>query len=229
MRFVKGIGLYFLYPLVFLLLGFAGGLCFVEYFYPFKEELPREELGLDKDFELSNQDSEEFSTNGFLNTESENSTLNQVSNIKEILTADTSLVVWEYDLSTNTLVETTRELAEKYMGMDREQYIESMNEYEYSPPLSEQEKGFESLEVISFSRDRVILQINYRSQAMEETYYLLAYNGYVVVFLEDMETIYLYTDILLENLPFELQQEIISAKQIIGEEELYHFLENFTS
>ena len=60
-------------------------------------------------------------------------------------------------------------------------------------------------------------------------YYLYEVNGYVVVFENDKITPYEYTDILYEELPELLKQEIKNGKYIKNEEELYGFLENYTS
>ena len=60
-------------------------------------------------------------------------------------------------------------------------------------------------------------------------FYLYEVNGYVVVFTNDKHTPYEYTDILYEELPELLKQEIKNGKYIKNEEELYGFLENYTS
>lgn len=63
----------------------------------------------------------------------------------------------------------------------------------------------------------------------EQIFYLKALNGYVVVYREDGETIFEYTDIKVSELPEKLQQEIEAGKQITGLEKLYGFLENYSS
>lgn len=63
----------------------------------------------------------------------------------------------------------------------------------------------------------------------EEIYYLAELNGYVVVYCEDKSTIYEYTNILVEELPTEVQTELENWKQIEGIQQLYGFLENYSS
>ena len=63
----------------------------------------------------------------------------------------------------------------------------------------------------------------------EDCYYLKALNGYVVVYLNDKKTVYEYTDILLDGLPETLQKEIKNGKYVETSEELYGFLENYSS
>lgn len=60
-------------------------------------------------------------------------------------------------------------------------------------------------------------------------YYLLEKNGYVVVYLSDKETIYEYTSIDVETLPATVQNEVKNGKYIEDIEELYGFLENYSS
>ena len=62
-----------------------------------------------------------------------------------------------------------------------------------------------------------------------DCYYLYELNGYVVVYLSDRKTIFEYTDIVFHELPELLKKEIKNGKYIQNEEELYGFLENYTS
>lgn len=63
----------------------------------------------------------------------------------------------------------------------------------------------------------------------EDCFYLKNVNGYVVVFLSDKKTAYEYTDILCEELPENIRQELTNGKYIEDQEELYGFLENYSS
>ena len=63
----------------------------------------------------------------------------------------------------------------------------------------------------------------------EDCYYLMEVNGYVVVYLSDKKTPYEYTDILYDELPGTLREEIKNGKYIEDTEALYGFLENYSS
>lgn len=63
----------------------------------------------------------------------------------------------------------------------------------------------------------------------KELYYLAELNGYVVVYQNDLETVYEYTSIRLADLPEELQSEIRNIKLLEGTDRLYGFLENYSS
>lgn len=63
----------------------------------------------------------------------------------------------------------------------------------------------------------------------EDCFYLKNVNGYVVVFLSDKKTAYEYTDILCDDLPEKVKEELANGKYIENLEELYGFLENYSS
>lgn len=63
----------------------------------------------------------------------------------------------------------------------------------------------------------------------EDCYYLMEVNGYVVVYLSDKKTPYEYTDIMYDELPAVMREEIRNGKYIEGQDELYGFLENYSS
>ena len=60
-------------------------------------------------------------------------------------------------------------------------------------------------------------------------FYLYEVNGYVVVYESDKKTPFEYTDIIYADLPELVRKEIRNGKYIKNEEELYGFLENYTS
>ncbi len=60
-------------------------------------------------------------------------------------------------------------------------------------------------------------------------YILKAENDRVVVYCADGTTLFEYTDILVSDLPYELQAEIRNGKEISGTAQLYSFLENYSS
>ena len=54
-------------------------------------------------------------------------------------------------------------------------------------------------------------------------------DNYVIVYEEDKKTIHTNTDILLENLNEELQEQIMQGKYMEDEQALYNFLESYSS
>lgn len=246
MRLLKGIGLFLIYPCVMLGIGFLSGMYCSDYFYPgnsAKAAEAEEEPDVDwKNMVQGNMsDSQEPAENKegqaqakmSLTDEAESSlspeNVVDVSAISDKLTADTIYILEETDIRNQTVVETTWKVPAKYLGMNRDQFLEAMDEYEATPPLAELERGFVSLEVLSFSVEKVVVQMNYEYTQPSSSFYLMVENNYVVVYLDDRKTIYMYTDILLSGLPDDVQQDIINVMFMEDEETLYNFLETYSS
>ncbi len=213
-KLVKGIGLFFVYPMVLFGVGLFCGVSLMHFFYPGEQVLLKK--GQAQQLEVQMEQSAEP---GSLEVLSEG----------ETLCVDTEYVLEETDILRHTAVETSWRLPDKYVGMDREQFLEAMDRYAAFPPLSEQERGFVGLEVKSFSRERVVVQMNYRYVQPSLSFYLVAYDNEVLVYLDDLETVYIETHIRLDSLPEELQKKIIYKMWLEDEEALYDFLENYSS
>ena len=145
-----------------------------------------------------------------------------------VVTADTTYLIEKVDLTSGTVHETEESIPVKYIGLDREKLIQELEAYDNNPPLTELEQGFETIELTAFSKDRVVICKYYKLE--EDTgYYLMVADHFIVVYREDKKTLYMNTDILLENLSDALQAEIMQGKYVETEEELYNFLESYTS
>lgn len=71
--------------------------------------------------------------------------------------------------------------------------------------------------------------VNNEGTDTEDGFYLCELQGFVTVYLSDRKTIFELTEIPLTDLPEEVQQEVASGKYIATAEELYAFLENYSS
>lgn len=227
MKVVKGISIFIL-CLALLGLGFFLGVKTMNFFYP--GDQGRENIRTQQVPEESSVEEMNSSVSEVLDAETiAYGEARAVASVKETLCVDTEYVVMEMDVLNDTMEQSTFQLPDKYIGMDREQFIEAMETYESNPPLSELERGFVNLEVLSFSREKVVVQMNYKFVQPSASFYLAAFDGRVVVYLEDKCTMYIQTDIMLDSLSDELQSEIIGMKFIKNEEELYAFLESSSS
>ena len=196
MKVVKGISLFFLFPLIMFL---VGGFCFYmvnTQFYPKKQEENAEQVAAKE---------------------------------KQILTSDTQYVIIETDLLQGSSVETIDNIPEQYIGMDRDKFVEAMQGYEQNPPLVELNKGFVSVEVSSFSNQKVVIKKNYSFEEDIQHFYLTVRDNLIVVMCEDLQTVYMNTTIFLNTLPERIQSEIMLNKYIENEKELYDFLETYSS
>ena len=239
MKFVKGIGLFFVYPLTMLVIGFYAGIEFTHFFYPgqqspfqlYDRTAEQDMSGDGSDvIQLSDAGTDDRSqTSGQSLEETGEGEMLYASNSSETLYVGTKYVLEETDVLRHTVVETTGRLPDKYVGMNREQFLAAMEIYEASPPLKELERGFVGLEVLSFARERVVVRMNYKYIQPSASFYLAVYDNAIRVYLEDRSTVYIDTDITLDSLPFGLQQEIIQMMWIENEEALYSFLETYSS
>ncbi|MBR1931758.1 MAG: hypothetical protein IJ833_09880 [Lachnospiraceae bacterium] len=239
MKFVKSISLFVVYPLLTAMLGFFGGFELARFFYPEQEQqltIQSEYVQDDASgaYHVSAADAEESGVDekepdSDVEEEISDTELKEVSSLSETLSVDTEYVLEEMDVSDSSSVETVWRLPAKYVGMNREQFLEAMELYEAFPPLSEMERGFVGLEVLSFSRERVVVQMNYQYVQPSKSFYLAVKDNEVVVYLEDQETLYLYTGIELDKLPEALQLQIMQMLWVENEESLYDFLEAYSS
>ncbi|MBQ9142154.1 MAG: hypothetical protein IJX63_10245 [Lachnospiraceae bacterium] len=153
----------------------------------------------------------------------------EVTAQEDKVNADTVYIVEERDMDTGNVIQTSIRIPQKYIGMTREQLIENLSDYAANPPLSELERGFVSAELLSFSANQVEVQMNYQYVEPTGSFYIVAYDNYVVVMLEDKKTVFLDTVIKVTELPISIQQDVLQGLFIPNEESLYDFLENYTS
>lgn len=227
MKVVKGIGLFLIYPAVLLGLGFYAGVESAHFFYPGDQAQYRSQEqtappdGGDGGASLSPAEQEDWQAPDY--------GLAEAAASEETLCVETEYVLEETDVTNHTMVETTWRLPDKYVGMNREQFLAAMENYEKSLPLTEKERGFIGLEVLSFSRERVVVQMNYRYVQPGDSFYLGVYDNEVVAYKEDLKTVYLKTGIMLDSLPEALQTEIIHMKWFEDQGAMFSFLEAYSS
>ena len=80
----------------------------------------------------------------------------------------------------------------------------------------------------SYGTDKVVFRQE-EAPAKNAGYQLQVEEGYIVVYENSQNQVFEYTDIPLESLPKELQGEVLLGKQIKTTDELYNFLENYSS
>lgn len=210
MKFVKRISLFFIMPMGMYTLGFYSHMKLQEEFYP----------GKFRTVEIEERGSVASEEPQIIPTAREE---------EPVISANTQYIIEEVDLKRNISVETKWKVPDKYIGMDRQQFVKEMELYQQSPSLKDQELGFVSVEVASFSKERVVVRKSYIFKEVSTSFYLVNEKNYVVVYCDDLKTIYMNTNITLDSLPDELKQEIIQNKYVATEEELYNFLESYSS
>ena len=208
MKFVKRISLFFIYPLSMFSLGFAANMAIMEYFYPGDEKtviMPEEpEVKVKEQIQVSVSD-------------------------EPVVTADTQYIVQEYDMGDTTVQENEVKAPDKFIGLDRERLAEEIDNYNQNPSLTDLEKGFRYMELVSFSDKKVVVKKSHELPEEDKGFFLMNENHYVVVYDQSLSEVYMNTDILVEDLSAELQEEIIQMKYVENEKELFNFLESYSS
>ena len=200
-----------------------------QFFYPNKYEKEKGEITYNNVHENNNEDSAGESSDTSSDTVDEKRVIEAAMEEIPVITADTVYLVGKINLSDGTIEEGEEAVPVKYIGLDRSSLLDELEEYNKNPPLSELKNGFTNVELTAFSKDRVVICKYYEPEPEEEGFYLMVADHFVIVYKEDKKTIYMNTDILLENLSSQLQEEIIAGKYVENEQELYNFLESYSS
>lgn len=176
------------------------------------------------------------------------------SGVGEHVTCDTIYTISEYDLSTGRQEVYQELLPAAIIGMNRQQLVEWLDDYNLSAPLEDLEDGFLSMELLSFSPQEI--RVRKRVESIEEPQpqpaekpaqliqretlqtvsgndgvygCILAQEGLLTVYDGMRRHVILYTDISLFDLPENIQQEILEGKNVASEQELYNLLESYSS
>lgn len=234
MKLVKRISLFMILSVVMLGLGGWGALKAEEFFYPHRYSHSKEQAGTEtaSGFRQSVSQLADAAAAGRSEADEPEPEQEQVIETAvadyAVVTADTLYLVEQVDLDKGTVTESEETIPVMYIGLNREELLEALSAYEENPPLTELEHGFETIELTAFSKDRVAV-CKYYKEKVPQGFYLMVADHFIVVYEEDRSTLYMNTDILLERLPDSLQTEIMEGKFVASEEELYLFLESYSS
>lgn len=145
----------------------------------------------------------------------------------QTLTCDTEYEVTVYDETQQTENSRMETLPASFIGKDRTQVEKLIEDYEKSPSLKDQEEGFVSMSLESFSPEK----ISVKKVIATSLYYacIVAEDGYLTVYDGNRKQVILYTDIPVFSLPQAVQEEVMDGKYIQTEEELYNLLESYSS
>ena len=151
-------------------------------------------------------------------------------NVKEaIIQNNTTYIIEYYSLIENTISQEIIDVPSEVVGFNRKKLTDYIQEYMENLPEEERKAGLISYELTTFSEDKVIVRKTYSTPKIEYTFYLDVQMGKVIVRQFYDDTLYAYTEIKFADLPENLKQEILSGKYIENIEELYEFLETYSS
>ena len=150
-----------------------------------------------------------------------------VSTKQNVTTCDTVYEVETY--VGNSYMHSIESIPFSFTGLNREELLKEIERYGLSPSFADKQKGFESIELLSFHPDKIIVKKTYKEEQEKIIYYIKAVNHELIVYRSDQDEVYMPTDLTLEMLPENVQQEIINTKCFNDIREVYDFLESYTS
>lgn len=114
------------------------------------------------------------------------------------------------------------------LGCDKTGVERYLKDYMQHLSKDEQEKGLVSYGMISYRDNTIYLRKTYQ-KPVYKGYYAKSFNGYVVIMNGDEKTVYEYTQIPIHLLPDEMKEQVMNGYYLNNEEDLYSFLENYSS
>lgn len=141
----------------------------------------------------------------------------------------TKYTLQDYDIKDGVMNEELLPTPSYLIGLKREEVIEYLHNYMQDLPYSEYEKGLTSYELISFSKDKVVLRKTYNIDKVDTRYYLILQNDFIVVYYGDQKTVYEYTGLSVDKLSQHERVQLENGIFVNNLTELYALLENYTS
>lgn len=149
---------------------------------------------------------------------------------KEIIVSNvTQFIEEEYNSDTKEITEKKINTPIEYIGLTRNQLIKKMTEYMIEPTVTDKAKGLVAFQLVEFSQNKVTVRKSYSTANVPMIYYICVEKEYLKIYLEDKKTLYDNTSIKLSNLPESVQRQVIKGLKIEGVNDLYDFLETYTS
>lgn len=148
---------------------------------------------------------------------------------EDTLQVDTVYQIQNYDVNTEHTSTDYETLPQELVGLGREETDAYCNKYMDKLPVEEYLNGLQSIGVVSFSKERLVIKKIYDSTKVKFRYYLIAVDGEVVVYYGDKKTVYEYTGIETKKLSEEDRKALKKGLEVKDEEELYSILENYSS
>lgn len=150
-----------------------------------------------------------------------------VSTKQNVTTCDTVFEVESY--IGNSYMHSVESIPFSFTGLSRDELLKEIERYELSPSFADKQNGFESIELLSFHPDKITVKKTYKEEQEKIIYYIKAVNHELIVYRSDLNEAYMPTDLTLEMLPENVQQEIIETKCFNDIRDVYDFLESYSS
>lgn len=152
-----------------------------------------------------------------------------VDAINDELGEHTIYQIQNYDSVTDTTTTNYETLPQEMLGYTREDVEIFCQDYMNKMPAEDFLNGLQSMDVISFSADRLVIRKYYDISKVKFRYYIIAVDGEVVVYYGDLKTVYEETGISTKELSKEDKKALKKGIEVRDEQELFGILENFSS
>lgn len=140
---------------------------------------------------------------------------------------NTFVIEYYYPEEERLLKEEVQELPE-LLGLDKLGVENYLKEYMQNLSREEKEDGLVSYQLVQYRGKQITLRKTYRKN-IQGGYYAQSFNGNVVILKNDRKTVYEYTQIMIHLLPEDMREKVIAGLYLENDEELYNFLENYSS
>lgn len=144
-------------------------------------------------------------------------------------TCDTVCIYEDIDQKDGTVVISEERIPGKYIDMTRSELERALYDDGKQLSLVDKERGFQSQHLELFSSEQVKIVRIFDTTVEEIGYYIMAVEDEIWVYKQDKETVYFKTDLILDDLPEVVRQEVTEGKFIDSELKVYHFLESYSS
>lgn len=114
------------------------------------------------------------------------------------------------------------------LGCDKEGVTNYLKDYMEHLSYEDRENGLSSYELVSYNDNHICLRKTFKKQEYTG-YYAQSFNGTIVILNGDGKTVYEYTQITIDSLPEDLQKQVLEGYPLDNEEDLYNFLENYST
>lgn len=133
-----------------------------------------------------------------------------------------------YDSASGAKTTEILAVPQELLGMTREEVVGYLNSKCESPSEEDIKQGLVNYELSSFSAKSMTV-LKTITSAPSYQYYLVAEDGYLLVYLSDRTTNYLFTHIALTEFPEKEQSELMEGKGFYSMMDLFNYLESYTS
>lgn len=148
-----------------------------------------------------------------------------VNNIKVLNTTNCKVII--VDLFNNKRTEKSSKVPEYFVGLTRQQIDKYYDNYMQNIPVEEVEKGLQTINVLGFSSDEIVIEKIYDESSVK--YYILDRDGYIKVYYGDKKTLYENTGIKTDSLPDTEKKNLEAGICVDDKDELLSILEGYSS